>query len=437
MRATFLLIAAAAAALAGCAGSSNTSSPTTTSAAATTSAVATTTPDTSSPAPEERLLAATSDPAGSVIHRVDRRTLEPLDGRGVKVPFYSAAAERSPNGKLLAVGESEGGKVLFVDVDHMQALGTAEVDSASYVDRLHWVKTDLLLASLGGTPGMVAALDPSTNEVLSVHDLGGATLYSQPAGKELVSLVAPTSQIGPARLVAFDGSELREVTLTEVPAGWEEMEGTDDSDYRARQSVPALAVNPEGTRAVVIPGGGRVAEVDLDTMEVRYHDLAEPVSFWGRLRDWLEPSAQAKAINGPDRNAVWLPNGLVAVSGAEYTMDGDRFDVTPAGLSLIDSSNWSVRRLSDEPGWVTFRGGALLASVWYEDSAEQKLMVFDIDGGHRFTLVRVASDLSQTSGSRLYATTNDGRRFEIIDLESGKTVGRAEPSRQTWLLNLD
>jgi hypothetical protein len=38
--------------------------------------------------------------------------------------------------------------------------------------------------------------------------------------------------------------------------------------------------------------------------------------------------------------------------------------MTPAGLSLIDPSDWSVRRLSDEPVWVTFRGGALVASAW-------------------------------------------------------------------------
>jgi hypothetical protein len=319
----------------------------------------------------------------------------------------------------------------------MRTLGKVDVGSASYVERLHWVKPDLLLASLGGTPGMVAALDPATQQILSVHDLGGATLYSQSAGEELVALVAPTDRIGPARLVVFDGRELREASLPDVPAGWEQIEGTEESDYRARQSVPALAVDPEGTRALVIPAGGRVAEVDLDTMEVSYHDLTESVSFWGRLRDWLEPAAQAKGIDGPDRNAVWLPTGLVAVSGAQYTDDGERVDITPAGLVLIDPSDWSVHRLSDEPSWVTFRGGALLASAWKQDSEEQKLIAFGPDGTLRFTLVREAADLSQTNGNHLYATTYNGTRFEIVDLETGETVGRAAPKRETWLLYLD
>ena len=262
MRLRFLLLAAAVAALAGCGGSDDASAPTTGSTASTT------TSQSSSPVPKDQLLAGTSHAAGNELFWVDGRTLEPVDDRGVEVPFFMSVGEHSPDGTLLAVGESEGGAVQFIDVDRMRTLGTADVGSASYVEQLHWVKPDLLLASLGGTPGMVAALDPTTQQILSTHDLGGATLYSRQAGERLVSLVAPTSRIGPARLVVFDGSELREASLAEVPAGWEEIEGSDDSDYRARQSVPALAVDPEGKRALVIPAGGRVAEVDLDTMEV-------------------------------------------------------------------------------------------------------------------------------------------------------------------------
>lgn len=431
MKAKFLLVAAAAAALAGCGGSKDASAPTTTSSAGTTTSAS------PSAAPEETLLAATSDAAGSRISWVDGRTLEPVDGRGVKVGFYTSTAERSPDGDFLAVGEGEGGAVQFIDVDQMRTLGKVDVGSASYVERLHWVKPDLLLASLGGTPGMVAALNPETKQILSVHDLGGATLYSQPAGKELVSLVAPTDRIGPARLVVFDGSELREVALADVPAGWEQIEGTDEGDYRMRQSVPGLAVDEEGTRAVVVPAGGRVAEVDLDSMEVRYHDLSEPVSLWGRLRDWLEPAAQAKAMDGPDRNAVWLPSGLIAVSGSQYTDDGKTVKVTPAGLALIDPSDWSVRRLSDEPGWVTLKGDAVLASGWKQGSDEQVLIVFDTEGNLRFSLKREGADLSQVGGNQLYATSHNGTRFEIIDLESGKIVGKAQPRRQTWLLQTD
>ena len=86
---------------------------------------------------------------------------------------------------------------------------------------------------------------------------------------------------------------------------------------------------------------------------------------------------------------------------------------------------------------MTFRGGALLASAWSQGSDEQTLIVFGPDGDLRFSLVREGSDLSQVSGHDLYATTGDGTRFEIVDLETGATVGRAAPKRETWLLYLD
>ncbi len=390
----------------------------------------------SSPPSAEALLAAASDSEGSRVGWVDARTLEPVDDRSVSVPFFLGPAQRSPDGATLAIGASEGSSVQLVDVERMRSLRTIDAGPAPFVERLQWARPDLLLASLGGLPSRAVALNPETGEVLKAETLGGMMLYSDHTKDELVFLVGPEKGIGPTRLVVFDGSGLRTADLTEIEAGWAE-EGDSAEDYRARHSIPGLAVEPSGDRALVIPAGGRVAEVDLATMQVSYHDLTEPVSLLGRLRDWLEPSAHAKALEGPERNAVWLPNGLVAVSGAQYAMDGNSVDITPAGLSLIDPGDWTVHRLSDEPTWVAFRGGALLGSAWSEGSDEQTVIGFDPNGTPRFKLARESADLSQTSGGHLYATSHDGTRFEIIDLETGKTVGRAAPRHETWLLQTD
>jgi hypothetical protein len=51
--------------------------------------------------------------------------------------------------------------------------------------------------------------------------------------------------------------------------------------------------------------------------------------------------------------------------------------------------------------------------------------------------VREGAGLSQTHGGLLYATTNDGTRFEIVDLATGETVAEAQPERETSLLYLD
>jgi hypothetical protein len=422
-----LLAAVLVLALAGCGGSEDAQTPGPTSSTGTTTA---------KPPTGEPVLAGRSAGTDSEIFWADPLTLEPVDGRSAAIPFFLSVAEPAPTGDLLAVGGSEQAVVQLVDGDGMRALRTIELGAGAFVERLHWARPDLLLASLGGSPSQAAALDPETGEVLSVEPLGGTVLYSEPAGDELVFLIAPPDRIGTARLAVFDGSTLRSTQLTEIRAGYEQ-EGETEEDFRARQSIPALAVDPDGGRALVVPAGNRVAEVDLATLEVRYHDLAEPVSLLGRLRDWLEPRAHAKALDGPDRNAVWLPNGLVAVSGSHYVDDGDQMSVTPAGLALIDPSNWTVRSLSDEPSWVTFRDGALLASAWKSGSDEQTLIVFDEDGDLRFSLVREAADLSQVSGGRLYAATYSGTRFEIIDLATGETAAEAQPRRETYLVYVD
>jgi hypothetical protein len=378
------------------------------------------------------------DVSGSELFWADGRTLEPVDGRSVSFSYYYSAIDRSPDGGTLALGADDRGYVQLIDLEGMEPLGTVDVGGSGYFERLHWIAPDLLLASVSGLPSRAVALDPATQRVLSEHELQGTVLSSQPVEGGLVLLLAPSDRIGPARLALFDGETVRTAELREIRAGWEQVsEGETEEDHSSRQSIPGLAVDPSGSRALVVPAGNRVAEVDLETLEVRYHDLSEPVSLLGRLRDWLEPAAHAKSIDGPERNAVWLASGLVAVSGSHYAADGDRMDVTPAGLTLIDPGDWSVRRLSDEPNWVAIRGDALLASSWKEETHEQGVIVLDTEGEERFSLTRRSADLTQASGGLLYVATDEGRSYELVDLVSGETVGRATPDRATWLVYLD
>lgn len=398
-----------------------------------------TTTTTAAAAPGEAVLAVWDDALrGSELFWADGRTLEPVDDRSVSFSYYYSAVDRSPDGGTLALGADDRGYVQLVDLERMESLGTVDVGGSGYFERLHWVAPDLLLASASGLSSRAVALDPAAQRVLSEHELQGTVLSSQPVEGGLVFLLAPSDRIGQARLAVFDGESVRTAELREIRAGWEQVsEGETEEDYRSRQSIPGLAVDPSGSRALVVPAGNRVAEVDLETLEVAYHDLSEPVSLLGRLRDWLEPAAHAKSVDGPERNAVWLSSGLVAVSGSDYAADGDSMDVTPAGLALIDPRDWSVRRLSDESNWVSIRGDALLASAWKEDTHEQGVIVFDTDGEERFSLVRTGADLTQVNGGLLYVATDEGRNYELVDLETGETVGRAAPEHPAWLVYLD
>ena len=86
-------------------------------------------------------------------------------------------------------------------------------------------------------------------------------------------------------------------------------------------------------------GGGRVLGSASPTTR-----LSQPVSLLSRLRGWLDPAADAKISFGWSREADWLGDGLVAVSGSDY----HGLSSTPAGLKLIDTEAWGVRTL--EPG---------------------------------------------------------------------------------------
>ena len=391
---------------------------------------------TETPASGEPVLASRSDGTRNHVFWADPLTLEPVDARFATIPFFLGVAELSPDGSLLAVGGSERSTIQLVDVERMQTLEAIELESGQFIERLNWVRPDLLLASLGGLPSGVAAVDPTTGGVRFEDALPGVTLNSVSAPDALVFLLGPAEGIAPARVARFDGATIDSVKVGEIPAGYE-TEGDTEDDFRTRQQIPGLAVDPDGARALVVPAGNRVAEIDLAALEVAYHDLAEPISLVDRLRNWLEPAAEAKLIEGPGRTAVWLPNGLVAVSGVDYSTEGDVISADPAGLSLIDPSDWSVSRASEMPGWVTFRDGALLGSGWEEGVDRQMLEVFDPDGALRFGLDRSGTDLSQTAGGRLYAASHDGARYEIVDLNTGKTVAEAQPKRETYLLYLD
>jgi hypothetical protein len=385
------------------------------------------------PPPTDAVLAAWSDASGSELFWADGRTMEPVKDRSYPVPFFHGTAERSPDGAMLAVGGSETAVVDIVDLKRMRSMGTIELSAGTTVDRLHWPTTDRILASLWGEQPQVAALQPGARKPIAVHDLNGMILKSSPAGDGLVLLLAPADRIGPARLALFDGEKVQYVDLPDVRAGWDE--SGEQEEYRARQLVPALAVDPSGSRAVVIAPGNRAVEVDLASLTTTSHDLVQAASLLERFRNWLEPGAWAKMIDGPELNAVWLPTGLIALSGVTYASEGDSVRATPAGLGLVDPANWSLRHVSDAPAWVTLREGTLLGSAWNEDSSAQSVHVFGPDGTPRFEIERRGqADLSQTAGEHLYVSTQDGREFEIVDLTTGQTVGRASPERPAYIV---
>jgi hypothetical protein len=177
----------------------------------------------------------------------------------------------------------------------------------------------------------------------------------------LALLVTPANAIGRARLVVSDADAgLRAVTLAEINAGFKQFDDTDGSGPRMEQAVPGIAADPAGRRVYVVPGGGPVAEVEVASLQVTYHRLGRSASPLQRLARWWAPPAEAKIISGPSRNALWLGDGQLAVTGYDGSAKGHHMEI-PSGLELIDTRTWTVRQVDRHSSSAMLAAGRLLA----------------------------------------------------------------------------
>jgi len=372
--------------------------------------------------------------------RLNPVTLRPI-GRKVEVADGAVLAV-APDGEIVALtstvvtgpgGTSDRAELLLVDLSAMRPVGKElELPEAGWVGGTIWERPGRLILLLGGEPPHVVTVDPHGPRVLRTQPLTGRLVATDAKAGRLAALLAPATRIGPARLVVVEASgAVRTVALPEIVAGWEPLDHPED-EYATRQRIPGLAVSPDGKRAVVVPAGGRVAEVELDSLRVSYHDLSEPVSLLGRLRNWLEPEAQAKVTEGPDRYARWLGDHYVAVTGMDnHGLSEGELDASPAGLRLIDTRDWSVRTLSDEAtGIIVVRdlllgfGGPYAADAGGEGIG---LRAFGVDGEERFhVLGSVLVGWVDTAWPYGYVPhANDETKVDVVDLRTGRLVTTA------------
>jgi hypothetical protein len=257
----------------------------------------------------------------------------------------------------------------------------------------------------------------------------------------LILLLGPANAIGSSELVLFAADGTTHVaTLDRIPSGWE-VSGADGE--RVRRVTPALAVDRTGNRAFVVSAGGPVAEVDLRSMSIAYHDLARPISLLNRLGRWLEPAAEAKGpLEGPIREAVWLGSGTLAVWGrndhVELNGDQRRLWQEPAGVSLIDTHDWTVRVLDHGATSATIADETLLTFSWLWDSRRDRLdgtglSAFGPDGSQRFHVLQSRPIYNvQALGRRAFVWGAGARSaYSVVDLRRGRVLRsfRGEPPR--------
>jgi hypothetical protein len=366
-------------------------------------------------------------------------TLRTIPGRKAPLGGHYGSWAFSADRRVLALGScggpgAETPGIRFVNARGMRVLG--DVPLSPYrgcATSLTWLRNDRLLVVVSidtANASELRVVNPLTRRVLRRSRLPGWPAAVGRTSEELVLLLSSPGEFAPARLAVVDAEgAMRMRAVERVLAGT--IEDETSAEYRARTIQPGLAIDPDGRRAFVVPASGLVAEVDLVTLAVSYHELDRP-SLLGRFLRWLTPAAQAKLMEGPVREARWLGDGMLAVSGMDYSVDAGsdqgRLVATPAGVRLIDTRSWTSRLLESEasgfavaPGLVVAQGGRWDGEL--DRGFGPGLHAFGLDGRERWQLHAGEYRWMDVAGSVGYAYI-DGGRAEVVDLESGNVVAR-------------
>ena len=371
------------------------------------------------------LLALVPTAAGTSLARVDRLTLRPLSDRRVALgPEAVRSFAFSPRRDLLAVG-NESPVIRVVRTRLLEAVFTVSPAAGGFPAALAWPTRDRLLALVSGRRHAFVVIDARTRRVLARHAVVGSLQAVARSPRGLVALFAPAAGIGSVRLVAFNArGDLRSTRLDRIHAGFAFPRKRGEP---LRQQSIGLALATDGRRVVVVPAGESVADIDLETLKVSYRELSRPVSLLGRLRNWLEPVAHAKApTEGFVRHAAFVGRSKVAVTGTDFSVGGGVTTAAPAGLQLIDTHRWRVRTLDDGASEMLPAGRLLLVfGGRYRTSRRQAegigLRAFSRGGDERFHLFgsRLIADV-EAAGRYAYVRTESGTRYHVVDLARGR-----------------
>jgi hypothetical protein len=386
---------------------------------------------------------------------LDEQTLRRKGRASAPLGFVDtwAFSHASPSLVVLATRTNEN--------DEKGSLRFANVASRRLVERtvplagggraLLWARPDHVVAIVdkccAGASELVV-VDPGSRRVVSRQELPGSVTALARGSSSLVMLMTPRGQIGPARLdVVGDDGSLRSVALDRVIAGSFWPTGA-EQDPIGKFRVPALVVDPAGQRAYVMQADGPAADVDLRTLAVSYHVLTVPKSLFARFGDWLSPPALAKGGNGPHRSGTWLGDGLIAITGTDEQASRDpngtmSMSVTPSGLAIVDTHDWTIRTLDRGADAVMPVDGLLLAtgSRWSSDGSAPTGMGVAAYGADRKLRFHVldgrSTGLAAAMGGRAYVYVNgqDGiSTVDVVDLATGRIVGEHSPDLPTLLL---
>lgn len=145
-------------------------------------------------------------------------------------------------------------------------------------------------------------------------------------------------------------------------------------------------------------------------------------------------------MQGPQRQAVWLGDSRLAVTGVDYEASVDSSGQeqetdTPTGLKVIDTRNWSVRTLDHTTSSAVYSSGVLFAfgTSWNSRTSTMSgsgLTAYDAHGHklyHRYGDQPISTVDPVPPGVLVGGNQGSSvlRHQDLLEPRSGRLIGRA------------
>jgi hypothetical protein len=368
------------------------------------------------------------------IARFDPLTLKRVAGPSAPAGFFTGPWAFDAGRARLVLSRYGWPQVRILDAAGLKVLGDVRLTSRGTfggVAAVRWVGRDRLLAVVRLEPGLAAVLvDTAMRAVVRTTRLTGVVGEVERSADGLVALLTPERGIGAARVaVVGAGGAVRTVRLPAVSIGTRKVGSGADPLVRSVQ--PGLATVPEAGLAVVVTPANRAVAVDTRTLAVTTHNLATRAT-----------SSAAKAIDGPQRHARYVGDGLIAVTGLTFRQSAGQLGATAAGVELVDMRTWTSRMV--DPGASAFAtspdGLVAFGGSWTRTThAYVGARGYGLDGAHRWTLYDGEDVYAEVRGALAYVHrhvgTNRPELVDVVDPVTGAVVnslawprGRAMPT---------
>jgi hypothetical protein len=353
--------------------------------------------------------------------RLDPLTLVTKKGPWLSLGDRYRAWSFSPDRSKLVFGDTTRGELLLVDARRMRRIALVDSFQSALVVATSWPADDRLYAvtepltqiddynTVCCGPAQLETVDPAAHKILETRPLGGQVYGQAHAAGELVLLFGPVGAIGPARVVVLgrDGG-IRGFDLDDVTVGREAFTADGAIEHFAQ---PGFAVTPDASRAYLVTPD-RVFEVDLGTGAVSSHPLAS-----GRRLAKVEKETP----DGSWRTAAWGRPGLLVVTGidahASIGPDGHaKVNVAPAGATLVDTRDWSVRVVDADATYASVGSGAIAVSGF-----GRGMTIYGLDGRRRAHLFGRHDVGALALGQRAFVQTQAGY-YSIVSLRTGTII---------------